>query len=185
MSYAFAIDPPASAPPPLASAALRIGDHAPDGEIEIARGRIRLYRWLDDSWAVLFAIPAAHTLEGAAELRRAARFLPDLRSRCVKLLGIAVHRDAGGPDNLLPFDVAADADGRLLERYGLTGDRSRSVVVLDPERRVRLVLGYPAIRERDFGDVLRLIAALQQADARERAGRVDWRALQMDTTGAW
>lgn len=171
----LAIEPPA--------APLRVGDYAPDVALTTSARSTRLYRWTDDAWTVLFRLPEGDALDNAAELRRLARFLPDFRGRFIKLLGIASAEATG--EEPLPFAVTRDSDGDVARRYGLAGAATRDVVVLDPEHRLRLLLAYPRGRERDFGDVLRLITALQQADARERASHIDWRALQSSTFGAW
>lgn len=170
--------------PDLAAAALRVGDPAPDAELYLGGRPTRLHRWSDDAWAVLFLLPEGDALDRAAELRRLGALLPDFRARFVKLLGIAARPWSVPGEAPMPFAVAVDPEGELAQRYGLTA-AARSVAVIDPEHRVRLALGYPPQRERDFADVLRLITALQQADARRRAGRTDWRALQGATLGAW
>lgn len=180
MSRADLLDRPASPVPP---AALRVGDHAPDLDLHLDRQHSRLHRWAGDSWAVLFTLHTGDALDRAVELRRLAPLLPEFRTRCVKLLGIASPLPDSG-DGPHPFAVAFDCDGEIAQRYGLASV-ARSVAAIDPERRLRLLLSYPSRRERDFADVLRLIAALQQADARERAGRTDWRARPSATLGAW
>ena len=183
MSFAQILEHPALRAAEFSAASLRVGDYAPDVDIQIGARPGRLYRWTDDAWTVLFRLPDGDALDNAAELRRLARFLPDFRGRFIKLLGIA-SADASG-DEPLPFAVTQDSDGDVARRYGLAGAAARDVVVIDPEHRLRLLLAYPRGRERDFGDVLRLITALQQADARERASHTDWRALHSATFGAW
>jgi len=181
MSLAHLLERPIRPEP---AAALRVGDHAPDVELRLGTQQSRLYRWIDDGWAVLFTLRDGDALDRAAEMRRLAPLVPDFRARFVKLLGIVTQPVPGLGEEPLPFAVSFDQDGEIARRYGLT-TAARNVAVIDPERRLRLLLGYPPRRERDFADVLRLITALQQADARERAGRSDWRALQATTFGAW
>jgi len=185
MSVVPLLDMPPS-PAPLAPSAgvLSVGDHAPDVELRLGPHRGSLHRWADDAWVVVFALHDGDALERAAELRRLAALLPDFRARCVKLLGIASPAALDPDDNAPSIPVSFDHDGETARRYGLTA-AARNVAVIDPAHRLRLLLGYPPRRPRDFADVLRLITALQQADARGRAGRSDWRAVQAATFGAW
>ena len=182
MSLAHLLDRPHHSEAP--ATVLRVGDHAPDIELRLGAQRSRLYRWTDESWTVLFTLHDGDALDGTAEMRRLAPLVPDFRSRFIKLLGIAARPLLELGEEPLPFPVSLDNDGEITRRYGLAAS-ARNIAVIDPEHRVRLQLGYPPRRERDFADVLRLITALQQADARERAGRSDWRALQATTFGAW
>jgi alkyl hydroperoxide reductase subunit AhpC len=168
--------------PTLPQPLLRVGDYAPDVELQLGPTRTRLHRWGDGAWVVLFTLHDGDPLDRAAEARRLAALLPDFRARFVKLLGVATS-PAGIEDNL-PLPVADDRDGEVTSRYRLN-PAARSAAVIDPEYRVRLLLGYPPRRERDFAEVLRLITALQQVDARERADRSNWRTLQAATLGAW
>ncbi|WP_119418262.1 redoxin domain-containing protein [Desertibaculum subflavum] len=180
MSLTHILDPVAltNLPP----AALRVGDHAPDADLRFDGQRTRLHRWSDDAWVALFALGAGDALDRAAETRRLAALLPEFRARFVKLLGVAMRAWPG--EASAPFAVAFDPDGEMMRGYGLTPS-AQSVAVIDPEHRVRLLLGYPPRRERDFGEVLRLIAGLQRADARSRADRSDWRLRQAATLGSW
>lgn len=184
MPLAQLLERPTALPITEPSIRLRVGDQAPDAELRFGSRPTRLYRWIDDAWTMLFRLPDGDALEGAAELHRLTRAVPDFRARFVKLLGIAPSHAAPGEESLA-FAVAADPHGEVAERYGLIGSAARNLVVIDPEHRLRLLLAYPRGRERDFADVLRLIMALQQADARERAGRSNWRSHQAATLGAW
>lgn len=180
MSLAHLLEP--SLPPDLPAAALRVGDSAPDVELRLGGRQTRLHRWTDDAWVALFTLGADDALDRAAEMRRLAALMPGFRARLVKLLGVAVRPWPGEAPT--PLAVAFDPDGELMHRYGLAANE-RSVAVIDPEHRVRLLLGYPPRRERDFAEVLRLITALQRADARSRADSSDWRLRQAATFGTW
>lgn len=180
MSLAHLLEP-ANLPAPSA-AALRVGDSAPDIELRLGGRQTRLHRWTDDAWVLLFTLDVSDALDRAAEMRRLAGLLPDFRARFVKLLGVAAQ--PWPVDEPMPIAVAFDPDGELTHRYDLAA-AARGVAVIDPQHRVRLLLGYPPRRQRDFAEVLRLITALQRADARSRADNSDWRGRQAATLGTW
>ncbi len=163
---------------------LQVGDFAPDFEAVTTHGRIRLHNWIGNRWSVL--IPQlADDLEAAADLRRAADLLPEYRARLAQPLGLAVGAEVEFGDKTAPFPIAADPEGRTAALYGLDGPDARTVFVIDPARRIRLVLSYPPGRPRDFAEVLQFVESLQGADARERSAREDWRHLQYATFGCW
>lgn len=164
---------------------LNVGDVAPDFEAVTTHGRIRLHSWIGNRWSVLIPQVAGNELEAAADLRRAAAVLPDFRARLVQPLGLALGADITFGDKAAPFPIAADPEGRIAALYGFGGADARTVFVIDPARRIRLVLVYPPGRQRDFAETLQFIESLQGADARERAAQDDWRTFQYSTLGCW
>lgn len=163
----------------------RVGDIAPDFEAVTTHGRIRLHSWAGNRWSVLIPLADLGGLDAAADLRRAAALLPEFRARLVQPLGLALGAEVDFGDASAPFPIAADPEGHAAALYGLAGAEAGTVFVLDPARRIRLVLAYPPGRPRDFGEILQFIESLQASDARARASRDDWKGFQYATLGCW
>ena len=169
---------------------LHLGDTAPDFSVDTTRGEIRFHEYLGDSWGVLFSHPGDFTPVCTTELGAAATLKPEFDARNVKLLGLSVdtvashhawEADIGetqGTD--MNFPVIADVDGRVSELYGmihpqLNGTQTvRAVFVVDPEKRIQLILMYPMTTGRNFPEILRAIDALQVSAADPVATPADW-----------
>lgn len=170
--------------------AIRLGDVAPDFTAETTDGRISFHDWQGTSWVVLFSHPADFTPVCTTELGRTAALQEDFAQRNVKTIAVSVdplesHRgwagdigDVGGTD--LNFPIIADEDRVVSELYDMIhpgeGDTStvRSVFIIDPAHKVRLTLTYPKSVGRNFGEILRVIDALQLTDSAPVSTPVDW-----------
>jgi len=169
---------------------IRLGDEAPDFTAETTEGTIGFHQWKDGKWAVLFSHPADFTPVCTTELGRTASLKDEFDERGVRVIGISVDpidshngwakdiAEVGGTD--LNFPLIADPDRKVSEVYDMIhpgeGDTStvRSVFIVDPKNKVRLTLTYPKSIGRSFGEILRVIDALQLTDAAPVSTPVDW-----------
>ena len=169
---------------------IRLGDEAPDFTAETTEGTIGFHQWKDGKWAVLFSHPADFTPVCTTELGRTASLKDEFDERGVRVIGISVDpidshngwakdiAEVGGTD--LNFPLIADPDRKVSEVYDMIhpgeGDTStvRSVFIVDPKNKVRLTLTYPKSVGRKFGEILRVIDALQLTDAAPVSTPVDW-----------
>ena len=171
---------------------LRLGDTAPDFEADTTEGRIRFHEWLGDAWGVLFSHPKNYTPVCTTELGYTAKLKPAFDARNVKAIGLSVDRleDHHGWSKdieetqgaALNFPLIADPDFKVSNLYGMihpnASDRFtvRSVFVIDPNKKVRLTITYPASTGRNFDEILRVIDSLQLTDGYKVATPVNWKA---------
>ncbi|MEZ5693848.1 MAG: peroxiredoxin [Altererythrobacter sp.] len=169
---------------------LHIGDTAPDFTTDSTVGEIGLHEWAGDSWVFFFSHPADFTPVCTTEMGATARLSDEFVSRNVKPLGLSTdtaeeHRawiadvnETQGVD--LQFPIVDDADHKIAQLYDMIHpDQSetaavRSVFIIDPTKKIRLMMTYPMSVGRNFDEILRVIDSLQLAD---RAGVVtpaDW-----------
>lgn len=169
---------------------IRLGDVAPNVEVDTTEGPIDFHNWQGDSWVVLFSHPADFTPVCTTELGRTAALQEEFAQRNVQTIAVSVDpveshrgwagdiRDVGGTD--LNFPIIADQDRVVSELYDMIhpgeGDTStvRSVFIIDPSHKVRLTLTYPKSVGRNFSEILRVIDALQLTDAAPVSTPVDW-----------
>jgi alkyl hydroperoxide reductase subunit AhpC len=170
--------------------ALRLGDNAPDFTQDSSQGPIHFHEWAGDSWVVLFSHPADFTPVCTTELGRTANLQAEFERRNVKVIGLSVdsaeshrgwlediHQTQGAQ---VGFPVIADHDRRVAELYGMIHPNAdttltvRSVFIIDPGKRIRLSLTYPASTGRNFDEILRVIDSLQLTDGYSVATPVDW-----------
>ena len=170
--------------------ALRLGDVAPDFTADTTEGEISFHQWKDGSWAVLFSHPADFTPVCTTELGRTAALNSEFTARNVKTIAVSVdpldsHQgwagdigDVGGTD--LNFPIIADPDKSVSHSYDMIhpeeGDTStvRSVFIIDPANKVRLILTYPKSVGRNFDEILRVIDSLQLTAGYKVATPVNW-----------
>lgn len=171
---------------------LRLGDTAPDFEQDSSMGRIRLYDYLGDSWGVLFSHPADFTPVCTTELGYTAIVSGEFVKRNVKVLAVSVddvdshHRwidDINDTQNTtVNFPILADADRKVATLYDMIHPNAdatatvRSVFVIDPAKKIRLIITYPASTGRNFNEILRVIDSLQLTDNHSVATPVNWEA---------
>jgi len=171
--------------------ALRLGDTAPDFEQDSSIGRIRLYDYLGDSWGVLFSHPADFTPVCTTELGYTAIVSGEFAKRNVKVLAVSVddvesHKqwinDINDTQNTkVAFPILADADRKVSTLYDMIHPNAsstltvRSVFIIDPAKKVRLTLTYPASTGRNFNEILRVIDSLQLTDKYSVATPVNWK----------
>lgn len=172
-------------------ASLRLGDTAPDFEQESSEGPIRFHEWLGDSWGVLFSHPADFTPVCTTELGLTAKLKDDFARRNVKVIALSVDpvdshlrwiEDINETQNTkVNFPIIADADRKVSELYDLihpnasTTATVRSLFVVDPAKKVRLVITYPASTGRNFDEILRVIDSLQLTEYHSVATPGNWK----------
>jgi alkyl hydroperoxide reductase subunit AhpC len=179
---------------------MKIGDEAPDFEADSTEGKIKFHDWLGDDWGVLFSHPKDFTPVCTTELGYMANAKPEFDKRGVKIIGLSVdpsdsHKDwakdieetQGTAPN---YPIIADGDYKVSKAYdmlpadveGDPGDRTpadnqtvRNVVVIDPDKKVKLILVYPMTTGRNFDEVLRVIDSLQLTANHKVATPVNWK----------
>ncbi|NUT16944.1 MAG: peroxiredoxin [Cupriavidus sp.] len=170
--------------------ALRLGDIAPDFEQDSSEGRIRFHAWLGDSWGVLFSHPADYTPVCTTELGLTARLKDEFARRGVKAIALSVdtvdsHRGWIADINEtqateVNFPILADADRKVSQLYDMIHPNAnetltvRSLFIIDPNKKVRLIITYPASTGRNFNEVLRVIDSLQLTDSHSVATPGNW-----------
>ena len=170
---------------------LRLGDTAPDFEQLSSDGPIRFHQWLGDSWGVLFSHPADFTPVCTTELGLTAKLKDEFARRNVKVIALSVDpvdrhgewiKDINRTQNtVVNFPIIADADRQVSELYDLihpnasTTATVRSVFVIDPAKKIRLTLTYPASTGRNFDELLRVIDSLQLTEYHSVATPGNWK----------
>ena len=170
---------------------IRLGDEAPDFTAETTQGTINFHEWLGDSWGVLFSHPKDYTPVCTTELGMAARMKPDFEARNVKMIGLSVDpldSHAGWAKDIeetqgtaLNFPVIADPDKTISNLYDMIHPNAsdtftvRSVFVVGPDKKVKLMITYPASTGRNFDEVLRVIDSLQLTSKYSVATPVNWK----------
>jgi len=172
-------------------ASLRLGDIAPDFEQDSSLGRIRFHEWLGNNWGVLFSHPADFTPVCTTELGLTAKLGDEFAKRGVKVIALSVdpveshHRwieDINSTQHTtVNFPIIGDADRKVSELYDLihpnasTTATVRSLFIIDPAKKVRLVITYPASTGRNFDEILRVIDSLQLTDSHSVATPGNWK----------
>jgi alkyl hydroperoxide reductase subunit AhpC len=172
-------------------ASLRLGDIAPDFEQESSLGKIRFHEWLGSSWGVLFSHPADFTPVCTTELGLTAKLKGEFQKRNVKVIALSVdpvdshQRWIADIDDTqktsVDFPIIADADRKVSELYDLIHPNAsstltvRSLFVIDPAKKVRLIITYPASTGRNFDEILRVIDSLQLTDSHSVATPGNWK----------
>lgn len=170
---------------------LKLGDIAPDFEQNSSEGPIKFHEWLDDKWAVLFSHPADFTPVCTTELGFTAKLKDEFDKRNVKAIALSVdsaesHTKWIGDINttqntLVNFPILADEDRKVSELYDLIHPNAsetltvRSLFVIDPNKKVRLTITYPASTGRNFHEILRVIDSLQLTDNYKVATPANWK----------
>ncbi len=180
--------------------ALQLGSTAPDFEAETSEGRIKFHDWIGDSWAVLFSHPKDFTPICTTELGYMAKLKPEFDKRGVKIIGLSV--DSAGDHEQWAKDIEetqghapnypiiadadyqvakaydmlpADVEGDPVERTPADNQTVRNVVVIGPDKKIKLVLAYPMTTGRNFDEVLRVIDSLQLTAKHKVATPVNWK----------
>lgn len=180
--------------------ALRINDTAPDFQAETTQGPIRFHEWIGDSWAILFSHPKDFTPVCTTELGYMARIEPEFRRRNVKLIGLSVDpveshgrwlgdieetqgakvdypligdRDLAVSKlyNMLPAEEEGTSEGRT----PATNQTVRSVFVIGPDKKIKLMMTYPMTTGRNFDEILRVVDSMQLTQQHRVATPVNWK----------
>ncbi|MCI3205600.1 MULTISPECIES: peroxiredoxin [Pandoraea] len=170
---------------------LRLGDIAPDFEQDSSIGTIKFHEFLGDGWGVLFSHPADYTPVCTTELGLTAKLKGEFEKRNVKAIALSVddaesHKgwisDINETQNTtVNFPILADKDRKVSQLYDMIHPNAsetvtvRSLFVIDPKKKVRLTITYPASTGRNFDEILRVIDSLQLTDNYSVATPGNWK----------
>ncbi|WP_017295866.1 peroxiredoxin [Geminocystis herdmanii] len=170
---------------------LQLGDVVPNFTQNSSIGEINFYDWAGDSWVVLFSHPADYTPVCTTELGTVASLQPEFQQRNVKTIALSVdgvesHKGWINDINetqktTVNYPILADDDRKVADLYGMIHPNSlnnltiRSVFVIDPNKKLRLTITYPASTGRNFDEILRVIDSLQLTDYHQVATPANWK----------
>ena len=170
---------------------LHIGSVAPDFTQESTDGPIKFHEWIGSKWAVLFSHPKDFTPVCTTELGMAAKLKPEFEKRNVKMIAISVdpvdsHKKWIGDieqtqDTKMNFPILADADRKVAMLYDMIHPEAndtltvRSVFIIDPNKKIRAMITYPASTGRHFDEILRVIDSVQLTEYHKVATPVNWK----------
>ncbi len=179
---------------------LRLNQIAPDFTQDSTEGPIHFHEWLGNSWGVLFSHPKDFTPVCTTELGTVANLKPEFDKRNVKVIGLSVdsvddHKrwanDIKDVQGKAPnYPMLADADYKVSKLYDMlpeavSGDPAkrtpadnltvRNVIVIGPDKKIRLILVYPMATGRNFQEILRVIDSMQLGDKHKVATPADWK----------
>src|SRR5438270_12092243 len=173
---------------------IRLGDEAPDFTAQTTQGEIRFHEWLGDSWGVLFSHPKDFTPVCTTELGMAARLKPEFDKRGVKVIGLSVdpvdshlkwEKDIEETQgSAVNFPMIGDSDRKVSDLYDMIHPNAndtltvRSVFVIGPDKKIKLMLTYPASTGRNFAELLRVIDSLQLTAKHKVATPANWKQGQ-------
>ena len=178
---------------------LRIGDEAPNFSAETTEGRIEFHQWIGEGYAILFSHPKDFTPVCTTELGYMAKLQPEFAKRNTKVIGLSLDavddhkrwaKDIEETQGAAPnYPIIGDADLEVAKLYDMIhpnamgGKRTaadnatvRSVFVVGPDKKVKLVLTYPMTTGRNFDEVLRVLDSIQLTAKHKVATPVNWKA---------
>ena len=172
---------------------LRLGDIAPNFQAKTSIGDIDFYEFLGDSWGVLFSHPADYTPVCTTELGRTAALKDEFAKRNVKVLALSVDpvdkhlgwiNDINETQNTkVEFPIIADEDRKVADLYDMIHPNAsetftvRSLFIIGPDKKVKLIITYPASTGRNFHEVLRVIDSLQLTANYQVATPANWQKM--------
>ena len=170
---------------------IRLGDDAPDFTQESTEGTINFHEWLGDSWGILFSHPADFTPVCTTELGTVAKLKPEFDKRNVKVIGLSVDslndhnswiNDINDTqETKLNFPLIADVDKKVSDLYdmihpnALNNNTVRTVYVIGPDKKIKLMITYPPSTGRNFDEIIRVIDSLQLTASHSVATPVNWK----------
>jgi thioredoxin-dependent peroxiredoxin len=170
---------------------LRLGDVAPDFTAETTAGKISFHEWLGNSWGILFSHPADFTPVCTTELGAMAKLKPEFDKRNVKVLSLSTdpmdsHKKWIGDINetqntKVNYPLIADPEFKIANLYGMVHPNVtdkftvRSVFVIGPDKKIKLMITYPASTGRNFNEILRVVDSLQLTANYSVATPADWK----------
>ena len=171
--------------------AIQLGDIAPDFSQDSTEGPIKFHEYLGSSWGILFSHPKDFTPVCTTELGAVAKLKPEFEKRNVKVIAVSVddvasHKKWTGDieetqKTKLNYPILGDPDRKVSNLYGMIHPNAndtltvRTVFVIDPNKKVRLTITYPASTGRNFDEILRVIDSLQLTDKYSVATPVNWK----------
>lgn len=171
-------------------ATIRLGDEAPNFTAQSTEGEINFHEWLGDGWGILFSHPADYTPVCTTELGAVARYKAEFDKRNVKVLALSVdglesHKgwinDINETQNTtVNFPILADEDKKVSYLYDMIHPNAsdkltvRSVYIIGPDKKVKLMIVYPASTGRNFDELLRVVDSLQLTAYHKVATPANW-----------
>tara|TARA_B100000029_G_scaffold84722_2_gene75376 strand:+ start:544 stop:1179 length:636 start_codon:yes stop_codon:yes gene_type:complete len=171
--------------------ALRIGDIAPDFKAKSTEGDIEFHKWINDSWAILFSHPKSFTPVCTTELGYMAGLKNEFDKRNVKIIGLSVDqtddqlnwlkdiKETQG--NAVNYPLICDTEKKVSNLYGMIHPNAsdtltvRTVFVIGPDKKIKLMLSYPASTGRNFEEIIRVVDSLQLTAKHQVATPVNWK----------
>jgi alkyl hydroperoxide reductase subunit AhpC len=179
---------------------LRINDLAPNFTVATTQGEINFHEWIGDDWAILFSHPKDFTPVCTTELGYMAKLKPEFEKRNTKIIGLSVDPveshgkwmkdieetqgyavnypmiadsdlEVAKAYNMLPADEAGTSDGRT----AATNATVRSVFIIGPDKKIKLMLTYPMTTGRNFDEILRVLDSMQLTAKHKVATPVNWK----------
>jgi len=179
---------------------LRLNDIAPDFSADTTHGRINFHEWIGDGWAILFSHPKDFTPVCTTELGYMAKIAPEFAKRNCKLIGLSVDpveshaawvKDIEETQGYLPeYPMIGDRDLAVAKLYNMlpadepgtsegrtpaTNATVRTVFLIGPDKRIKLMLTYPMTTGRNFDEILRVLDSIQLTAAHKVATPVNWK----------
>jgi alkyl hydroperoxide reductase subunit AhpC len=171
--------------------ALRLGDEAPNFTAETTEGTINFHEWLGNGWGILFSHPKDFTPVCTTELGTMARIMPEFKKRNVKVLAISVDpvdshkgwiKDINETQNCtVSYPIIADPEKKVAQLYDMIHPNAldnmtvRSVFMIGPDKKIKLMLTYPASTGRNFDELLRVMDSLQLTAQYKVATPANWK----------
>ncbi|MEO8588014.1 MAG: peroxiredoxin [Flavobacteriales bacterium] len=172
-------------------ATIRLGDLAPDFQADTTEGPMSFHSWLGDGWGVLFSHPADFTPVCTTELGTTARLKDDFARRNVKVAALSVDPLASHHEwikdinetqhTTVNFPIIADPEKKVAELYDMLHPAAtekttvRSLFIIGPDKKIKLMITYPASTGRNFQEILRVIDSLQLTAKHSLATPADWK----------
>jgi alkyl hydroperoxide reductase subunit AhpC len=172
-------------------ATIRLGDDAPNFTALTSEGEINFHNWLGNAWGVLFSHPADYTPVCTTELGTVAKYKSEFDKRNVRVIalsvdGLASHKGWIKDINetqktVVNFPIIADEDRKISALYDMIHPNAdnkmtvRSVFVIDPDKKIKLIIIYPASKGRNFDELLRVIDSLQLTTYYKVATPANWK----------
>ncbi|MGH3849725.1 MAG: peroxiredoxin [Pseudonocardiaceae bacterium] len=170
--------------------ALQLGDEAPDFTAETSEGTVTFHEWLGDKWGVLFSHPKDFTPVCTTELGAVAKLSDEFAKRNAKVIAVSVDSVESHKgwipdinetqDTTVNYPIIADSDRKVADLYGMihpnAGDSVtvRSVFIVGPDKKVKLMITYPQSTGRNFAEILRVIDSLQLTAKHMVSTPADW-----------
>ena len=171
--------------------AVRLGDEAPNFTAETTEGTVNFHEWLGNGWGILFSHPKDFTPVCTTELGTMAKLMPEFKKRNVKILAISVDpidshkgwvKDINETQNCtVSYPIIADPEKKVAQLYDMIHPNAldnmtvRSVFIIGPDKKVKLMLTYPASTGRNFDELLRVVDSLQLTAQYKVATPANWK----------
>ena len=171
--------------------ALRLGDEAPNFTAETTQGTVNFHEWLGDGWGILFSHPKDFTPVCTTELGAMAKITEEFKKRNVKVLAVSVDpldshkgwvKDINETQNCtVSYPLIADPERKVATLYDMIHPNAmdnmtvRSVFIIGPDKKVKLMITYPASTGRNFEEIIRVVDSLQLTAKYKVATPVNWK----------